>query len=355
MYFCKQERDGQMNTNGMPPHYPMGRPMMDPQTYHKEHKRLWNLGNGMGLAVVGTFVVSFLLSMLFMALQQLLKLGDTSSMSAFGGGEILDQLTDIILYVPVMLAPFLVFAKLSGYRLSSLTPLGKPKMSLLVPGVMMGLGGCIVGNILTALISSSVGAVGVELSSPSVSTPQTLAGQLLFYTSTALVPALVEEFIFRGVVMQSLRRFGDGFAIVMSSVVFALMHGNLVQAPFALVVGLTIGYLVIITGSMWVGLIIHFLNNLFACILQVVFDNISLELASVISLAYYVTLIALGVVGYIILRSKKAGCYRFYRPNPDMTTGQKLSAFLLNPGMIVSMVAILFVTAQYVHFVGFGG
>ena len=329
--------------------------MMDPQTYHKEHKRLWHLGNGMGLAVVGTFVVSFLLSMLLLSLQQLLGMDDVSSMNGFAGGEILDQLTDMMLYIPTMLAPFWVFAKLSGYRLSSLTPLGKPKISLLVPGVMLGLGGCIVGNILTALISSSMGAAGVELSSPSVSTPQTLVGQLLFYTSTALIPALVEEFIFRGVVMQSLRRFGDGFAIVMSSVVFALMHGNLVQAPFALVVGLTIGYLVIITGSMWVGLIIHFLNNLFACILQVVFDSISLELASVISLAYYGILIALGVVGYVILHSKKAEFHRFYQPNPSLTTGQKLSAFLLNPGMSVSIVLILLVTAQYVHFVGFGG
>ena len=88
--------------------------MMDPQTYHKEHKRLWHLGNGMGLAVVGTFVVSFLLSMLLLSLQQLLGMDDVSSMNGFAGGEILDQLTDMMLYIPTMLAPFWVFAKLSG-------------------------------------------------------------------------------------------------------------------------------------------------------------------------------------------------------------------------------------------------
>lgn len=65
----------------------------------------------------------------------------------------------------------------------------------------------------------------------------------------------------RGVVMQPLRKYGDWFAILTSAFVFALMHGNLVQAPFAFIAGIGLGYAVIASGSLWTGILIHLLNN----------------------------------------------------------------------------------------------
>ena len=65
----------------------------------------------------------------------------------------------------------------------------------------------------------------------------------------------------RGVVMQPLRKYGDWFAILTSAFVFALMHGNLVQAPFAFIAGIGLGYAVIASGSLWTGILVHLLNN----------------------------------------------------------------------------------------------
>ena len=73
---------------------------------------------------------------------------------------------------------------------------------------------------------------------------------------------LVEEVVFRGMIFQSMRRFGDSFALVLSAILFALFHGNLSQAPNAFLMGLVIGYLVLYSGSLWVGIIIHAVNNL---------------------------------------------------------------------------------------------
>ena len=80
---------------------------------------------------------------------------------------------------------------------------------------------------------------------------------ILGYTTSPLTIDVykrqIEEFAMRGVVMQSLRKYGDWFAIIMSSLVLALVHGNMVQIPFAFIAGIAIGYAVTVTGSMWTG------------------------------------------------------------------------------------------------------
>lgn len=63
-------------------------------------------------------------------------------------------------------------------------------------------------------------------------------------------------------IFQSMRRFGDSFALILSAILFAMFHGNLVQAPNAFLMGLVIGYFVLYSGSLWVGVIIHMVNNI---------------------------------------------------------------------------------------------
>lgn len=55
-------------------------------------------------------------------------------------------------------------------------------------------------------------------------------------------PAFFEEFIFRGAILQSLRKYScDSFAIFFSAFLFGLVHGNIVQTPFAFIGGVYFG------------------------------------------------------------------------------------------------------------------
>ena len=112
---------------------------------------------------------------------------------------------------------------------------------------------CMVGNYATNFFSMFVESIfGIRFISPTDDFAITGGATfLLRILQTAVLPALIEEFAVRGVVMQPLRRYGDKFALLMSAFVFALMHGNMVQIPFAFIAGLAIGYAVIATGSMW--------------------------------------------------------------------------------------------------------
>ena len=49
----------------------------------------------------------------------------------------------------------------------------------------------------------------------------------------ALVGPVAEEVVFRGFIMDRLLPYGKGFAIVLSAVLFGVMHGNFLQGLFA--------------------------------------------------------------------------------------------------------------------------
>lgn len=71
---------------------------------------------------------------------------------------------------------------------------------------------------------------------------------------------IVEEVIYRGFVMRSLEKYGKVFAIVISAIMFGLMHTNLTQSIFAMLVGLVLGYVAMNYSLKW-AILLHFINN----------------------------------------------------------------------------------------------
>lgn len=61
----------------------------------------------------------------------------------------------------------------------------------------------------------------------------------MFLYASFLAP-ISEELIFRGFVLRSLRPYGKRFAILGSAFLFGLFHGNLLQTPYAFLVGLVL-------------------------------------------------------------------------------------------------------------------
>ncbi len=86
-----------------------------------------------------------------------------------------------------------------------------------------------------------------------------LSVQLL---TMALLPAVFEELLFRGMLLQSLRRAMTPFwAIVVVSAMFAVAHQHFLRYPATFSVGLLLGWTVYRTGSVWVGVALHLAWN----------------------------------------------------------------------------------------------
>lgn len=83
----------------------------------------------------------------------------------------------------------------------------------------------------------------------------------LFFTLAVFAP-LCEEMICRGVYYQGCKKSGSAFgAMLFSSLLFGLMHMNINQAVYALVMGVLAVLLVEATGSLWASVIYHGLIN----------------------------------------------------------------------------------------------
>ena len=93
--------------------------------------------------------------------------------------------------------------------------------------------------------------------------PLTVGDLLLQVVVVALVPAICEEVFFRGAVqltLQSLLR-NDHVGILLTAVIFSLAHGDMYGFLPRLLLGLLLGYLFWMTGSIVVSACAHFVNN----------------------------------------------------------------------------------------------
>lgn len=79
--------------------------------------------------------------------------------------------------------------------------------------------------------------------------------------STALLPAFFEEWACRGVYLTESRSLGMWPAVCLSALVFGILHMNLQQLPYAFCFGLAAAILTWCSGSIWPGILMHFLVN----------------------------------------------------------------------------------------------
>ncbi len=235
-----------------------------------------------------------------------------------------------------------LYAKMMKTRITDVCAFKKPAdKSLVVPMVLTGLGVCGLSNYLTSIAGGIFQRMGFEYELKLPENPTNPFGVVLAFVATAVTPALVEEFAMRGVVLGVLRKYGDGFAIIISSVVFGLMHGNFAQIPFAFILGVFFGYAVVKTGSVWTAVIIHFLNNLFSITIDYLTGDASSPTQSTIILAYLLILMLLGVVGLYLLSKKGEKTFVLDGKTSYLTEGQKIATALTAPVMIIVYVVVL--------------
>ena len=107
---------------------------------------------------------------------------------------------------------------------------------------------------------------------------------MLLYT--IIVAPVVEELIYRGIVLVSIEKFGKVYAIMISALLFGLMHGNIPQSIFAFIVGIVLGY-VAIEYSIWWAVLLHVLNNGLSELFYVLTKNLRVGLQNGIFYALF--------------------------------------------------------------------
>ena len=90
----------------------------------------------------------------------------------------------------------------------------------------------------------------------------TIGGLLLNLLVIALIPAVGEELTFRGVLQQGLnRKMNPHAAIILSAAIFSFIHFQFYGFLPRMFLGILLGYMFYITGSLWTSIAMHFVNN----------------------------------------------------------------------------------------------
>ena len=88
---------------------------------------------------------------------------------------------------------------------------------------------------------------------------------LTWVFAVVILPPLVEETVFRGLILHYLKKGGARFwaANLIQAVLFGIYHGNLIQGIYAFCIGVLLGYLAERYSSLIIPVLVHALFNLF--------------------------------------------------------------------------------------------
>ncbi len=321
----------------------------------KDSKTLRTLGNLAGFALVVCLLrTSFEGSIITLIWSLIASIGKGDLMSAmsysFGELVFLNLILSVFLIGGTFFGLHLILKKITDKstgekKYKSTIRLGAPKKpfkTLLL--ILISFGGCMGANFIISYVSSFFSAVGVDLGYTSFDNPQSVADIVLLFIGIAVVPPLVEEFCMRGVLISSMQRYGNTFAIFASAFIFGLFHGNFTQIPFAFMCGLFFAYITIATNSLWPAIIVHAMNNGMSCVSIVLAKYFDDNVANTFFYIASIGGIALSIAALVIylVRYKKDFILKKPAKIPNFSSAKKFRKFMSSPGMIIATVLYTF-------------
>lgn len=314
-----------------------------PQEQRRQALRLD--GNFIG---AGMLFLSLLSQMLFTVVVLVLVLfgvirQDNVMRADLGLGNTGYLLVYMAVYALMMGLPMLLSALLFRRRIQPFGPSRRVRPFDFLGGIVGGMALCVVGNVVASYVMTFLNAFGI----PAPAMPQLLVDTSLSLAlnllTLAVLPALLEEMVFRGYVLQTLRPYGDRTALLVSTLLFSLMHGNVLQIPFAFVVGLVLGYAVIQTNNIWLAVCIHFANNAMSVLLE--YAGFRLPDTEAQGLLNVVVLCSVAIVGFLLLIVLKARRSPLTAPParsaPGEGVGANLKTLCTAPLFTVSLVVFV--------------
>lgn len=216
-------------------------------------------------------------------------------------------------------------------------------------------------NLLTILVSfliTSVFDVQKVVNPVEQIAPTDINNALVMFVFVAIVAPIFEEFVFRGVILNALKPFGNGVAIFASALMFGAFHANFSQCFYAVAIGIVLGYISCATGSIFPTTILHALVNSISGIMIIIMtlpgvkkvmsgtssalsesEMIQCNIAGFFTAAVLIT----ALIGLILAIKKLINIKKFKLPQVwnEINLQKKLRFLLINPAMIISIVMII--------------
>ncbi len=174
-----------------------------------------------------------------------------------------------------------------------------------VPMVLASIGIIYAAAIVNNLVTLPFDAFGLDIYTLDITMTVTPATVLAKLISLVIVPALLEELLFRGVILGSLLPYGKTEAVLVSALLFAMMHQNPKQFIYTFAAGCVMGYFVAEGRSLFLGIIIHAVNNFISLVNMIVYNICSKEIYAAYSASLCTVIFAGAAIAVPLLISNK--------------------------------------------------
>lgn len=283
------------------------------------------------LVMVAVVVVSMLVMVLTQLIRQLPALEDTD--------EILELIMDLTLQAAGSGWGYLIAI---GIGIPAILLWKKPRFfgqEILKKGRPLGIGSfvLILSLFMSGQLASQLGITIMDgmfgLLGKSVSEYMQSAGvsmdSMSMWLYVGLGAPIFEEILFRGLLMRSLEPYGKKMAILVSALLFGFYHGNPVQAPYAALVGLVLGYVAMEHNIIW-AMVLHMFNNLiYADTIPRLIQNLPVNFQNAVVIGLLVVFALTAAILLIVKRRQVLTYLKEDRIQPWQYNGAFLSPVLL--------------------------
>lgn len=164
----------------------------------------------------------------------------------------------------------------------------------------------------------------------------------------AMLPAFGEELLIRGNLFSGLSTRNIWFGVLMSALLFSLMHANPLQTVHQFGLGVVLALVVAISGSLWASVIVHFVNNFISITLTAYLPQVDVIYAK-LGNYNWLTGFASVSIGLLLLVFL---LYAFYRAGKPKSASGEVRSVYEEEGFTI--VATANETKKDNFFVGFG-
>lgn len=194
----------------------------------------------------------------------------------------------------------------------------------------------------------------IKIIGPIMKSMQTSAADIMKNLSLPLVivmsltHSIVTELIFRGVLLNALRKYGDVFAIIISSILYALIMGNNFFIHLNLIVGILVGTLYVLSNDIKAPIIFSLLMNLS--------DKIYEYMTNLLDNGMYFYGIIL-IIGLVYLASRKdfrdhiSLLKNQYRQEKNINKGKYTVVFKTEAFIALFLITILSISITIVSYI----
>ncbi len=156
---------------------------------------------------------------------------------------------------------------------------------------------------VNSIILSALSRVGISFPTQQLEPVDSMLTLVLYFVYSTIIPAVFEELFMRGIVLNLLLPNGKRFAVLVSALLFTILHTTVQSFIPVFGAGVVLACVYLYTGSIYVSMALHFVNNSYSFIMLYMQQRVNG--ISAVGFASFVMSVILVAGGCSVLWAKK--------------------------------------------------